>query len=139
MIIIWKSRTLATMLIVAMIVMDFILALSSWETIRTLTPWVKTIPQVTEFKLRHIIQFAPQGFFLCGFCFFSHKTPLKLSLLKSFIVISFVGCISELLQILTESRIPSPIDCLWNVFGTFLGCLCFYVAFKKMGQPIESF
>ena len=104
------------LILIIFIFTNIYLAVMSWQDIRDSIGWVKNIPQKTEFKIRHIVQFSPQAFFFS----FTFERTFNLSAKKSaiiaIIILALTGIISETIQYFTPSRIASLMDVFWNIF-----------------------
>lgn len=109
---------------------DIVLATYTWQEVRESIGWVKNIPQKTSFKLRHIIQYAPQallfGYFLEHFSYTLKK--------RFFLIITYIGAIgivTEFIQALTPTRIPSVLDVFWNTLAGVTGAYIYYLLRRK--------
>ena len=129
------KRILWTLFFICLVV-DIILATFTWQEVRDIIGWVKNIPQKTDFKLRHFIQYSPQAVLL-GFCLEQFKFNLNKRALLSIIIITSIGCLTEFIQIFIPSRIPALMDVFWNfsaaVFGSFI-----YYMIKKIYPRLKS-
>ncbi len=117
-------------IVALLIITNLYLAVMSWQEIRDSIGWVKNIPQKTDFKLRHFVQFSPQAFFLS----FTLETTFNLSSKKSALiatlVLTFTGITSETIQYFAPTRIASLTDVSWNFLASVLGA-CIYIIFRK--------
>ena len=106
--------------LIAFICIDVYLSVITWGEIRSSIGWVKNVPQTTSFKLRHIIQYAPQSFILAKALEDFYPGLIKRSFL-SVITFTVIGAATELIQYFTPSRIGSLYDVGWNLIGATLG------------------
>ncbi len=111
------------------IISDFLLATWTWQEVRELVGWVRHIPQHSDIKIRHIVQYAPQVFLFC-LCFESRFDRLFHRILIGIMTILSVGILSEVIQLFIPSRIFSFLDIFWNLIGCLLGGGLYYL-FKK--------
>ncbi len=112
------------------VILDFYYAFASWEDIRKSIGWIKHIPQKTDFKIRHIVQFSPQAIWLYWIFFVRQNRSLKVSFILSFLIISLIGALSEAIQILSPTRIPTFQDVFWNVVAALIGSSFSYLYFR---------
>jgi len=96
-------------------------SICSWEEIRDHIGWVSVIPQKTNFKLRHLFQYVPQGFYVSTLVFLILKKSHKKAILCGISFVLLQGALSEFLQNFTSSRIPSFIDIGWDLLAGILG------------------
>lgn len=108
---------------------DIVLATWTWQDVRSMIGWVKHIPQQTEFKLRHIVQYTPQAILL-GFCL----EQFSMSLMKRSIIvvlgITAIGILTEVIQYFIPTRIPAIMDVFWNFSAALLGGVLYFL-FRK--------
>ncbi len=133
----WNRRYLPFVPIILMIMFDLFLSCMSWQEIRNTIGWVKYIPQKTDFKLRHIVQFSPQCFYIALLLHkkFNMRWP-KYPL--SIVCITFVGIISEVTQLFISSRIFAFGDIFWNFVAAIIGAILLYLYLKARAQQASS-
>ncbi|MAZ49202.1 MAG: hypothetical protein CME65_11610 [Halobacteriovoraceae bacterium] len=102
----------------------------SWSEIRETVGWVKNVPQTTSFKLRHIIQYAPQSFILAKALEDLYPRTIRRSVI-SIIFYTSIGAITELIQYFTPTRIDSLYDVGWNFIGATLGVALYAFTVSK--------
>jgi VanZ family protein len=111
-------------------VIDIYLAAVPWQEIRDTIGWVKNIPQSTNFKLRHIVQYTPQVLVLAYFSQSLFKNRLRV-VCYNVLIVTVLGILTEVVQYFTPSRIPSLLDIFWNTFAAVLGGVIFFYSKKK--------
>lgn len=77
-------------------------------------------------KTAHILEFALQGFMLCG-CFLM---PFKSRIIYVLFAGLMTGCIDEFIQIFPEGRTSLVQDIFFDFAGTVIGVLLFALAIK---------
>ena len=123
-------RNLLWILFIACIILDILLATWTWQEVRDSIGWVKNIPQKTDFKLRHIVQYSPQAFLL-GLCLERFKFSLGKRAILAIIGVTLIGISTEVIQAFTPSRIPALMDIFWNFTAATIGAFTYYIFRRK--------
>lgn len=130
-----RSTKILWMLLAVCLCIDFILSIMTWNEIRSSVGWVKHIPQKTNFKLRHIVQYGPQTILLAS----ALGRTFGFSVLKrttiAIITITLIGVLSEIIQIFIPQRIFSFMDMFWDFVGASVGALI-YLAYLKISKKL---
>jgi len=118
-------RNLIWILLLVLVILDILLATWTWQEVRESIGWVKNIPQKTDFKLRHIIQYSPQAFLLAlGLERFKFSLPKRT--LLAILGITLIGISTEIIQSFIPTRIPALMDVFWNCFAATIGAFVYY-------------
>jgi hypothetical protein len=135
----YKTKALWLFFII-LIYIDLKLAFASWDDIRNSVGWVKIIPQKTEFKLRHIVQYTPQTIWLCLCMKNTFKISNRYISLIAIVFISSIGALTEVIQLYRPQRIFSYLDMFWNFFAACLGVLIYntYLQFFKKVKNVSK-
>ena len=130
------AKYLIIVFLFAITILNLSLSLLTWTEVRSTLGWVKEIPQNTQFKLRHIVQYTPASMLLSYYC----RRFLNLEWQRTFVMVMtysiVIGTLSEVIQIFVPSRIPSFLDVFWNLVAGVLGFAIVRVIFKKDNHSI---
>lgn len=121
--------------VILAILLNYSLSALSWEEIRIHLGWVKNIPQQTNFKLRHIIQFAPQVWIWTYCIRKSFAVRLQHAVIFAWLAVTLNGAAEEIHQAFVPSRICALRDVLWDSLGALVG-LVTCVVFKRLTSKI---
>ncbi len=111
---------------ISLIGFNFWLSGLSWEEIREGLSWVRNIPQSTNFKLRHILQYGPLAALTAHACRRTTRLSLNQCLIVGLIVSSLSGAFEELHQSFIPGRIAAVKDIGFNVVGAAVGVVLYY-------------
>lgn len=122
-------KKLGWILFIVFIIIDIVLATWTWHDVRESIGWVKNIPQKTDFKLRHIVQYSPQSFLLL-WLIRPKVTSIYRAALYSTLFITGIGILTEVIQAFIPTRIPAMMDVFWNFIAAVIGVILFMVTEK---------
>ncbi len=108
----------------------------TWGETREVVGWVKHIPQKTDFKFRHIVQFAPLGIFAYIALYKTTELSRRKRYLLSFVYVSMVALLSELIQYFIPTRIAALTDAIWSVTGGVIGLALIWIYSKIIKNRI---
>ena len=115
-------------------ILNVYLSVMTWEDVRSTIGWVKNIPQKTNFKLRHIVQYGPQTFYLAWLCVRTFSLSHKVALFIGIAYVVIMGALGEVIQSFTPSRIPSFYDVMWNLVGGLVGAAIYLLVLQISKQ-----
>jgi len=117
----------------AAVALNFYLSELSWEEVRTSMGWVKEIPQTTNFKFRHIVQYLPQALLWINALRHNTRLEARSVALVALIAVTITGGLAEVHQAFVPSRIAAATDVLWNFIGGLMG-VGLYMIFIKVSN-----
>ncbi|MDE2490046.1 MAG: hypothetical protein KGM24_04315 [Elusimicrobia bacterium] len=121
------KRALRWALLAACFAADLVLASLRQDQLR----WVGVIPQSGGFKLRHLIQYAPQGA-LAADCLSGLAWPPRAA--AAILLVTLAAGMSEWRECYVPTRFGSWTDVLWGLAGAAIGVLAYRLRARRGGR-----
>jgi VanZ family protein len=133
-----KRRLLWWTPYLAFVAFNFYASSLTWKEVRARMPFVKTIPQQTDFKLRHVIQYGPQAVA----ALLALERTAVLGPWEYYVgavaLVTADGGFEEAHQFFVPTRICSLWDVLWDTLGGLTGLLLYGLARRLFRRPRSS-